>query len=230
MYDRFFKALDEQGVATPLSNHQNLAKNTSSQFGTPQQMSRCQSGKDLLESTSGSWFGNHAVEDMRVQLQEQVQARVDELEHKLAERTEQLDRLSQEHQKCALFIANSNQSKIASREKDLEQKVINLEKSLEQKHFDYEKLQRDFKEKEQDLQALTETFQHEYEVLRKQNEHNVKELQRIYKENITKSRSLPRPVSMLGSTASYHDGDSDLNQSSPKTSEVAFSAQRPPIY
>ena len=29
MYDRFFKALDEQGVATPLSNHTNLAKNTS---------------------------------------------------------------------------------------------------------------------------------------------------------------------------------------------------------
>ena len=103
-------------------------------------MSRCQSGKDLLESTSGSWFGNNAVEDMRVQLQLQVQARVDELEHKLAERTELLDKLSQEHQKCALLIANSNQSKIASREKDLEQKVINLEKSLEQKQFDYEKL------------------------------------------------------------------------------------------
>ena len=59
MYDKLFTALDEKGTQGLYGIH-----TTSSKDIFPQ---------DGLNSTSGSWFGAHAVEDMQKQFTESFQ-------------------------------------------------------------------------------------------------------------------------------------------------------------
>jgi len=59
---------------------------------------------------------------------------------------------------------------------------------MKQKDFDIEKFRTELAEKEADINVLSETFEREYEVLRLENERNVQELQKVFKENIEKTR------------------------------------------
>ena len=73
MYDKLFTALDEKGTR-PNGLHAASSKELLPHDG--------------LNSTSGSWFGKNAVEDMQRQFTEQIQARVVELESLVTEKDE----------------------------------------------------------------------------------------------------------------------------------------------
>ena len=79
MYDKLFTALEEKGANSPYGLHAASSRELLPPGG--------------LNSTSGSWFGKNAVEDMQRQFTEQIQARLAELESLVTEKDEQIEKL-----------------------------------------------------------------------------------------------------------------------------------------